>query len=220
MNQPHHMAGAGQRAARQAVGVEYLTLGWNSLEAVVALVSGVVAASVALTAFGIDSGIELVSATVVVIRLRALIAGGEPDEAKERRALRVVAVCFYALTGYVVIDAAISLAVAEHPTVSPAGIAISVAALIVMPTLATAKRRVADRLAADEHNGPAALLGADAAETTLCAALAATTLAGIGFDAVFGWWWADPVASLAVVYFAIKEGREAWAGQLDCCDED
>lgn len=128
--------------------------------------------------------------------------------------------CFYALAAYVVIDATISLVEADHPTVSRAGIAISAAALVVMPILAMAKRRAAGRLAANGFDGPAALLRADAAETALCAVLAATTLAGVGLDAVFGWWWADPVASLAVVYFAVKEGREAWAGELYCCGED
>jgi divalent metal cation (Fe/Co/Zn/Cd) transporter len=210
----------GQTLARRAIGVEYVTLGWNSLEAVVAIVSGVVASSVALTAFGIDSGIELISATVVLVRLRALVAGSEPDERKERRALRIVAVCFFALAGYVVIDATISLALGERPAVSPAGVAISGAALIVMPTLAVAKRRIATRLDTGGLTGPAVLLRADAAETALCATLAATTLVGLGLNAAFGWWRADPVASLAVVYFAIREGREAWAGELDCCGDD
>lgn len=220
MNRPKSAGMTGQRLARGAVGVEYVTLGWNSLEAVVAMVSGIIAASVALTAFGIDSGIELVSATVVLVRLRALVAGDEPDERKERRAMRVVAVCFYALAGYVAIDASISLAVGDRPAISPAGVAIAAAALIVMPSLAAAKRRIAGRLDSGGLTGPAALLRADAAETALCAVLAATTLVGVGLNVVFGWWWADPVASLAVVYFAIREGREAWAGELDCCDED
>ena len=200
--------------------VEYLTLGWNTVEAVVAMVSGVVAASVALTAFGIDSAIELVSAAVVLVRLRALLARGEPDERKERRALRIVAVCFFALAAYVIIDATVSLARGDHPAVSLAGIAISVAALVVMPTLAVAKHRVAGHLDRKSLPGAAALLRADAAETGLCAVLAATTLLGLGLNAAFGWWWADPVASFAVVYFAIQEGREAWEGELDCCTDE
>lgn len=203
-----------------ALRAEYATLGWNTLEAVVALVSGVVAASVALTAFGIDSGIELVSAGVVLVRLRALLARGEPDEQKERRALRIVAVCFYALAAYVLIDATISLALRDRPATSPTGIAISAAALIVMPTLAAAKRRIAGGLDTSGLSGAAVLLRADAAETVLCAVLAATTLVGLGLNAAFGWWWADPIASLTVVYFAIKEGREAWEGELDCCSHE
>ncbi len=122
-----------QGPTRQAVAVEYATLGWNTFEAVVAIASGIVAASVALTAFGIDSGIELVSAAVVAVRLRALVGGGEPDEAKERKTLRVVAVCFYALAVYVLVDATATLALGNHPTTSPTGIAIAAAALVVMP---------------------------------------------------------------------------------------
>ena len=206
---------AGARAARRAVNLEYATLGWNTLEAAVALIGGIVAASVALTAFGIDSGVELVSATIVAVRLRALIAGGEPDETKERVALRAVAVCFYAVAVYVVVDAAISLIRGDHPSTSSAGIAITTAALIVMPALAAAKRRIGGRLANDGYPGFAALVRADAAETMLCAVLAVTTLVGLGLNAAAGWWWADPVASLVVVYYAVKEGREAWEG---CCD--
>ncbi|MDQ2726296.1 MAG: cation transporter [Actinomycetota bacterium] len=205
-------------AARRAVSLEYATLGWNTVEAVVAIASGVVAGSVALMAFGIDSGIELVSATVVVVRLRALISGGEPDEAKERLALRVVAVCFFALAAYVVIDTTVSLTMADHPSTSLSGIGVTVAALIVMPALAVSKRRGATRLADAALASPAALLAADASETMLCAALSVTTLVGVGLNAALGWWWADPVASLAVVYFAVEEGREAWAGEV-CCDD-
>jgi divalent metal cation (Fe/Co/Zn/Cd) transporter len=217
MGRPWNTVSTKAAPVAQASRIEYLTLGWNTVEAVVALVSGVVAASVALTAFGIDSGIELISAAVVLVRLRALLAQGEPDERKERRALRIVAVCFFALAAYVVIDATVNLAAGDHPAVSPAGIAVSVAALIVMPTLAAAKRRVAGRLDSDALPGAAALLRADAAETVLCAVLAATTLLGLGLNATFGCWWVDPIASLAVVYFAIREGREAWEGELDCC---
>jgi len=210
----------GSKSARRALGLEYFTIGWNSFEALVAIASGLLAASVALTAFGIDSGIELISATIVALRLRSLISTGEASEEKERRALRVVAVCFYALALYVLFDASLSLALGDRPTVSYVGIAVTVAALIVMPTLAFTKRRVAIHLAADNHPGPAALMRADAAETALCAVLSAATLIGLGLNAGFGWWWADPAVSLVVVYFAVKEGREAWAGELVCSDED
>ena len=206
-------------AVRRAIGLEYFTLGWNTFEAGVAMVSGVVAASVALTAFGVDSAIELASATVVLVRLRALVAGGEPDEERERRALRVVAVCFFVLAVYVAADAAFTLARAEHPTSSPAGIAVSAAAIVVMTALARAKRRTADRLDAEHHGGVAALVRADGAETALCSVLAVSTLVGLTLNAAVGWWWADPVVSLVVVYFAIREGREAWAGEAFCDDD-
>ncbi len=132
----------------------------------------------ALTAFGIDSGIELVSVVVVLMHLRALVAGGEHDEWKERQALRIIAVCFYVLAVYVFIDVTLSIVFAVHPATSPAGVAISAVALIVMPTLAAAKRRVAVRLDTSGLIGPAILLRADAAETALCAVLSATTLLG------------------------------------------
>jgi divalent metal cation (Fe/Co/Zn/Cd) transporter len=200
--------------------LEYATIGWNAFEGVVAIASGIIAASVALTSFGIDSGIEVISAIVVAFRLRSLIASGEADEEKERRALRIVAVLFYVLAVYVLIDATLTLALRDHPAASPVGIAVTSAALIIMPILAIAKRRVARRLDAVELSGPAILLRADSSETALCAVLSATTLLGLGLNAGFGWWWADPIASLVVVYFAIREGREAWLGEIVCIEDE
>jgi divalent metal cation (Fe/Co/Zn/Cd) transporter len=188
------------------------------VEAVVAVASGLVAGSVALVAFGLDSAIEIVSATVVLVHLRAVIAGAAPNEDHERRALRVIALTFFALAAYVSISAGIALVRAEHPQVSPVGMAVTAASVIVMPLLALAKRRVAGTLANQEEPASAALLTADAAETALCAILSLATLIGVGANAAFSWWWADPVASLVVVYFAIREGREAWEGELLCDD--
>ena len=206
--------------ARQALRLEYATIGSTTIEAVAAITSGIIAASVALTSFGIDSGIEFISAIVVAVRLRSLIASGEANEEKERRALKVVAVLFYVLAVYVLIDATLTLALRDHPAVSPVGMAVSSAALIIMPLLAIGKRRVARRLDAVQLPGPAVLLRADSSETALCAVLSATTLLGLGLNAGFSWWWADPVASLAVVYFAIREGREAWHGEIVCIEDD
>jgi len=207
-------------AARQALRLEYATIGSTTIEAVAAITSGIIAASVALTSFGIDSGIEFISAIVVAVRLRSLIASGEANEEKERRALKVVAVLFYVLAVYVLIDATLTLVLRDHPAVSPVGMAVSSAALIIMPLLAIGKRRVARRLDAVQLPGPAVLLRADSSETALCAVLSATTLLGLGLNAGFSWWWADPVASLAVVYFAIREGREAWHGEIVCIEDD
>jgi len=207
-------------AARQALRLEYATIGSTTIEAVAAITSGIIAASVALTSFGIDSGIEFISAIVVAVRLRSLIASGEANEEKERRALKVVAVLFYVLAVYVLIDATLTLALRDHPAVSPVGMAVSSAALIIMPLLAIGKRRVARRHDAVQLPGPALLLRADSSETALCAVLSATTLLGLGLNAGFSWWWADPVASLAVVYFAIREGREAWHGEIVCIEDD
>jgi divalent metal cation (Fe/Co/Zn/Cd) transporter len=181
------------------------------IEAGVAVTAGVIAASLALTSFGFDSVIELISAILVLRRLEAELSDGQPDERAERRVLQVIAVTFYLLAAYVVISSAFDLATRSHPARSPAGIGLTVASLLVMPMLGWRKRRVGTLL-----GNPLVL--ADAAETLLCATLAATTLLGLVLFAAFGWWWADPVAALAVAWFAIREGREAWHGELVCDD--
>jgi divalent metal cation (Fe/Co/Zn/Cd) transporter len=181
------------------------------VEAGVAVTAGIVAGSLALTSFGFDSVIELVSAGLVLSRLRAGLRGGRADELAERRVLRVIAVTFFALAAYVLIGSAIDLAVRAHPERSPVGIGLTVGSLLVMPLLGWRKRRVGSAL-----GNPLVL--ADAAETMLCSALAATTLLGLVLFAAFGWWWADPVAALAVAWFAVREGREAWRGELGCDD--
>jgi divalent metal cation (Fe/Co/Zn/Cd) transporter len=180
------------------------------VEAAVAVVSGLVAGSVALTGFGLDSGIEVVSALIVLTRLRTT-SRGKANEERERRALRAIAVTFFALAIYVIADGVHNLLTTSRPDISPAGIAISAAALVVMPALARAKRAVGRRI-----RGPlGALVLADAAETWLCALLALTTLGGLLAYTVAGWWWADPVAGFVVVVFALREGVEAWHGELD-----
>jgi divalent metal cation (Fe/Co/Zn/Cd) transporter len=181
------------------------------IEAGVAITAGIVAGSLALTSFGFDSVIELVSATLVLGRLRAELRGGRANELAERRVLRIIAVTFFVLAAYVLIGSAIDLAVQAHPERSPAGIGLTVGSLLVMPVLGWRKRYVGSAL-----RNPLVL--ADAAETMLCATLAATTLLGLVLFAAFGWWWADPVAALAVAWFAVREGREAWHGELVCND--
>jgi divalent metal cation (Fe/Co/Zn/Cd) transporter len=192
--------------------LEAATITWNTIEAAVAVVSGLLAGSVVLTGFGLDSGIEVASALLVLHRL--LAAGhGEADEVRERRALRGIAVTFFALAVYLTTDGVHSLVTASRPDTSPAGIAISAAALVVMPVLARAKQATGRRI-----NGPlGALVLADAAETRLCALLAVATLAGLLAYDLAGWWWADPAAGFVIVYFALREGLEAWQGEL--CDD-
>ena len=204
----------GRRSARTAIRLEYATIGWDATEAVVAIGSGIVAGSVALVAFGLDSAIEVVSATVVLVHLRAVLAGAEPNIVRQGRALRTIAVTFFALAAYVTVDAVVALLRAERPSASPLGLVVAGAAVVVMPTLAWAKRRTANELKTHGHEGSAVLVNADAAETLLCAVLSGATLIGVGANAAFGWWWADPMAGLVVVYFAIREGREAWEGEL------
>jgi divalent metal cation (Fe/Co/Zn/Cd) transporter len=195
---------------RRARRLETATVGWNTLEAVVAVIGGLIASSVALTGFGLDSGIEILSALIVLSRLRSV---NEPNEEREHRALRVIAVTFFALAIYLSADGIHNLLIASRPETSAAGIAITATALVVMPVLSRAKRNTGRRI-----NGLlGALVLADAAETRLCALLAFATLVGLVAYAAAGWWWADPIAGFVVVFFALREGVEAWHGDL-CCD--
>ena len=201
--------GATPDAVHTARRLEAATIGWNTIEAAVAVVSGLLAGSVALTGFGLDSGIEVVSALLVLNRLRTP-SHGEANEARERRTLRAIAVTFFALAVYLTADGIHSLVTASRPDTSPAGIAISATALVVMPVLARAKKVTGRRI-----DGPlGALVLADAAETRLCALLAITTLGSLLAYSVAGWWWADPAAGFVVVFFALREGVEAWHGEL------
>lgn len=189
--------------------LEYLTLAYNSLEALVALVSGVLAGSIALVGFGIDSIVELSSGAALVWRLRS---DSDPNEREqiERTTLRVVGLCFMALAGYVGVKSLEALLRREEPESSIPGIAIAVASLVVMPLLARAKRRVA--LAIDS-----AALAADAKQTELCTYLSAILLGGLVLNATLGWWWADPVAALIMVPIIAKEGRDALRGRKCGC---
>jgi len=196
---------------RQAIRLEQFSIAWMLIEAGVAVTAGIIAASLALTSFGFDSVIELVSATLVLRRLQTERAHGQTDQRAERRVLRIIAITFFLLAAYVVIGSVIDLATRAHPERSPIGIGLTVASLLIMPVLGWRKRRVGTSM----HNQ---LVLADAAETILCATLAATTLLGLALFAAFSWWWADPIAALAVAYFAVREGREAWHGELACDD--
>jgi divalent metal cation (Fe/Co/Zn/Cd) transporter len=189
-----------RRLLRRAFRLEYLTLAWMVLEAAIAVTAGVVARSIALVAFGLDSIIELFAALVVIWQLRGL---AEEQEAKERVALRLISVTFFALAAYVAGEAIYDLVRGARPEVSVVGIAIAAAALVAMPVLSIMKTRVGHRL-----SNPA--LVAEAAESMFCAVLAAVVLLGLALNAAFGWWWADPVAALIVAAFAIREGVEAW----------
>jgi divalent metal cation (Fe/Co/Zn/Cd) transporter len=206
-------AGADARPGlhRQAVRLEQFSIAWMLIEAGVAVTAGIIAGSLALTSFGFDSVIELVTAVLVLRRLHAELADGQPDERAERRVLRIIAVTFFVLAAYVLIGSVIDLATSAHPEHSPVGIGLTISSLLIMPLLGWRKRRVGTLL----HNP---LVQADAAETILCATLAATTLLGLVLFTTLGWSQADPIAALAVAYFAVREGREAWHGELVCDD--
>lgn len=179
----------------------WATLGYNSLEAVLSVGAGIAAGSVALIGFGVDSVIELSSSAAALWRLRADAAPVDRERA-ERHALRFIGVCFLLLAAYVLVDALQTLFTRAAPEESPLGIAIAIGSLIVMPLLARAKRRVAAAL-------ESGALRAEARQTELCTWLSAILLTGLLLNATVGWWWADPVAALAMVPLIGREGIEA-----------
>jgi divalent metal cation (Fe/Co/Zn/Cd) transporter len=186
--------------------LEYFTLAWNSLEAVAAIGAGMIAGSIALVGFGLDSVIECFSGGVLLWRLRA----GEEGERREKLALRLVGASFIALAIYVAYDAISALAQHQAPEKSWFGVAVAIASLIAMPLLARAKRRVAAQL----NSGA---LHADSRQTDICAYLSAILLGGLLLNALLHWWWADPVAALVMVPIIGREGVEALRGKT-CCD--
>jgi len=188
--------------------LQYLTIAWNSAECLISIGAGLVAGSIALIGFGFDSAIEVASSLAALWRL----ARDEDDAARERaerRTLRFIGICFTALAVYVAVDAIKALVNREAPAASAVGIAIAALSLVVMPVLVHFKRRVAAQL----NSGA---LEAETRQTALCAFLSAILLAGLGLNAWLGWWWADPVAGLAMVPLIAKEGIEAFRGET-CC---
>lgn len=204
------------RHLRDALRLEYLTVGWNVVEGIVAVTAALAARSVALLGFGLDSFVETASALILVWRLtterEAAAAGRALDPAAierlDRRAHRLVGLSLFLLAAWVAFDAIGTLWRSERPEPSLAGIAITALSLGVMVWLARAKRRAAARLASRA-------LAADSFQTTACWWLSLITLGGIGLNLLLGWWWADPLAALVMTWFLAAEGREAWSGE-DC----
>jgi len=190
--------------------LEWMTVLWNCAEGIIGVVAGLVAGSIALVGFGIDSAIEVSSGAIILWRLVAEHDAARRERA-ERRALRLVGVSFLALAAYVLFEAAQALWRRESPDVSQVGLVLAAVSLVVMPWLARAKRRVAAELSS-------AAMHADSRQTALCAYLSAILLGGLGLNAAFGWWWADPVAGLVMVPLIAYEGVEAVRGKT-CCDE-
>ncbi len=186
--------------------LEYLTLGWNLVEAAIAIAAGSAAGSSALIGFGLDSLIESTSGAALLWRLQA----GPEGERREQRALRLVGVSFLLLAAYVAWDAGGALWRRDVPDDSVVGVLLAVVSLIVMPVLARAKRRVAAGLGSRA-------LEADSRQTDLCAVLSAILLGGLLLNSLFGWWWADPVAALLMVPVIAWEGRRALRGAR--CDD-
>lgn len=198
------------RAVRRGQLLTWLTIAYNSLEAVVALVAGVLAGSVALIGFGLDSVIEVSASGGALWRLRH-DADVEARERAERTALRIIGLSFVALACWVSYDAVRALLLRTPPESSPLGIVIASLSVVVMPLLARAKRRVAAQLSS-------CALTAEARQTDICMYLSVLLLAGLGLNAWLGWWWADPVSALTMVPLIAYEGREALAGRTLCAD--
>ena len=196
------------RLTRRGLRLAQFTVAYNLVEGAVAITAGVLAGLVSVVGFGIDSGIESLAAVLVGLRLSARLRDGEPDEDRERLALKLVAGTFFLLAGYVTVEGIRALIDGEIPASSPLAIALLVASIVVMPVLARAKRRVALQLGGDP------LLLADAAETRICVLLSVSTLAGVGLYQLTGAAWLDPLAGFVIAGFAIHEGREAWEGEL------
>jgi divalent metal cation (Fe/Co/Zn/Cd) transporter len=186
--------------------LEYLTLGWNLVEALVAVGSGLVAGSTALVGFGVDSFIESTSGAVLLWRL----SGEGGGHHREGMALRLVGVSFLLLAAWVGWEGLSTLLGREAPDESMVGIALAAVSLLVMPILARAKRKVAAGLGSKA-------LEADSRQTDLCAYLSGLLLIGLGLNALFGWWWADPVAALAMVPIIVNEGIRGVRGE-ECSD--
>lgn len=189
----------------------WFTIAWNAVEGIVGIVAGIAAGSIALVGFGVDSYVEVFAGSVILWRLAKERHGQHLSEAAERRAVRLIAVTFLVLAAGIAFESIHKLVSGARPDTSPVGMGLAVVSLIAMPLLARAKRQVGEQL-------DSRAVTADAAETRLCVWLSAILLAGLGLNALFGWWWADPIAALGIVYIAAREGIEHWrADQLDDC---
>jgi divalent metal cation (Fe/Co/Zn/Cd) transporter len=195
---------------QHALRLEYLTVGWNVVEGLVAVSAAALAGSIALLGFGIDSFVECASGLVLVWRLTAERRGMDVEEIErlDQRAHKLVGASLFLLAAYIGVVAGLALWHVERPRPSIVGIVLTVLSIATMLWLARAKRRAAAAL-------QSRALEADAFQTTACFWLSIITLAGIGLNALFGWWWADPLAALGMTWFIAREGLEAWRGE-DC----
>lgn len=205
----HHHAVAIDPAERARLGrraqlLAAASVGYNMVEAVIAIAAGVVAGSVALVGFGLDSVVEVSSGLVILWQFRHRL-----PESRERQALRLMSLGFWGLAGFVLVESVRALATGHVADASPVGIGLAVASLLVMPLLSRAQRRTGQGL------GSGAVV-ADATQTRLCAWLSAVLLSGLLLNALLGWSWADPVAGIVIALVAAREGRDAWRGD-GCC---
>jgi divalent metal cation (Fe/Co/Zn/Cd) transporter len=196
---------------RQAFWLEWLTIAWMTIEAIVAIASGVTARSITLLAFGLDSAVELISAGVLIWRLSIELRQGEKfSEDAERRASKIGGALLFALAAYVVVGAAWSLLMRRAEEFSMPGFLLALAAILIMYFLAKRKIAIAEQIGSRA-------LRTDAIESVTCGWLSVVVVVGLAAQYLVGAWWIDSVTSLGIVWFLVKEGREAWAAE-ECCD--
>ncbi|MET9273617.1 cation transporter [Kribbella sp. NPDC003557] len=193
-----------RRLGRRAQLLAAASVTYNVIEAVVAITAGAIAGSVALVGFGLDSVVEVSSGLIILWQFRHRM-----PESRERQALRLLAISFFALAGYVTFESVRALIVGTDPDSSPVGIGLAIASLIVMPFLSWAQRRTGKALGSNA-------VVADSTQTLLCTYLSAVLLVGLILNATLGWSWADPIAALVIAAVAVREGIEAWHGE-GCC---
>jgi divalent metal cation (Fe/Co/Zn/Cd) transporter len=200
-------SGERDRLIGRAKALSWLSLAWMTVEGAVAVTAALIAGSVALLGFGIDSAIEGLASVIVIWRFTG---SRRLSDRAELRAQRAVAVSFFLLAPYIAQDAIRALINGEHPSVSWVGIGLSLSSIVVMPLLGRAKQRIGERL------GSGATAG-EGAQNLLCAYMAAGVVVGLGANAALGWWWLDPVIALGIAAIAVREGRETWAGEGCAC---
>lgn len=194
-----------RQLSRRAQLLAAASVSYNVIEAVIAIAAGVVAGSVALIGFGLDSIVEVSSGLIILWQFRHRL-----PESRERTALKLMAVSFFALAAYVSVESGRALLAGREPDASPVGIALALASLIVMPFLSWAQRRTGRALGSNA-------VVADSTQTLLCTYLSAVLLAGLVLNATLGWAWADPIAGLVIAAVAVREGLEAWRGEGCAC---
>jgi divalent metal cation (Fe/Co/Zn/Cd) transporter len=199
--------GTRSRLIRRAKLLSWLSLAWMTVEGAVGVTVGLTAGSVALTGFGLDSVIEGAASVIVIWRFTG---GRESSEAAEDRAQKLVGVSFFLLAPYIAVDAILTLTNGSHAMTSWVGVALALGSIVLMPLLGRAKASLGAQL------GSSATAG-EGAQNMLCAYMAAGVLVGLLANALLGWWWLDPVIGLGIAALAVKEGREAWAGEV-CAD--
>jgi divalent metal cation (Fe/Co/Zn/Cd) transporter len=194
-----------RQLGRRAQVLAAASVSYNAIEAVIAITAGLVAGSIALVGFGLDSIVEVSSGLIILWQFRHPL-----PESRERRALRLMALSFFALAAYVTFESVRALVTGHDPEASPVGIGLAAASLLIMPFLSWAQRRTGRSLGSNA-------VVADSTQTLLCTYLSAVLLAGLVLNATLGWSWADPIAGLVIAAVAVREGLEAWRGDGCAC---